>query len=108
MVSILAYPPNFRSSSSRLHYNILIDPWLAGPKSDVAGWFSTQWHAIKSSGETVAELNDLLQEAEALASRVDSAGQKSKRSRNARSDYPQHPSYIDAVVVSHEFTDHCG
>ena len=45
----LAYPPNFRSSSGRLRYNTLIDPGLAGPQSDVAGWFSTQWHAIKSS-----------------------------------------------------------
>jgi hypothetical protein len=73
----------------------------------MAGWFSTQWHAIKSSVQTIAELNDLLQEVEGLASRVDSAGQKSKRSQNAHSDYSQHPSYIDAVVVSHEFTDHC-
>jgi len=104
----LAYPPNFRSSSGRLRYNILIDPWLAGPQSGVAGWFSTQWHAIKSSVQTVAELDVLLQEVEVLASRLDSAGQKSKRSRNARSNCPQHPSYIDAVVVSHEFTDHCG
>ena|ERR1700722_5827489 len=75
----LAYPPNFISSSGRLRYNILIDSWLAGPRSDAAGWFSTQWHAIKSSVQTVAEFNDLLQEVEALASRVESAGQKSKR-----------------------------
>jgi hypothetical protein len=82
MVSIPRISSEFQIG--RLHYNILIDPWLAGPQSDVAGWVSTQWHAIKSIVQTVAELNDLLQEVEALASRVDSAEQKSKRSRNTR------------------------
>jgi hypothetical protein len=101
----LAYPPDARPSSGRLRYNILIDPWLAGPQSDVAGWFSTQWHAIESSVQTVAELNNHLAVAELLASNADSIGRKNRRvEKNVPNGAPQ-ASYIDAVVVSHEFTD---
>ena len=102
-----AYPSHARPSSARLRYNVLIDPWLAGPQSDVAGWFSTQWHTIKSSVQTVAELNDHLEQVETLASRAELTGKKNKRGRKSETNGATHASYIDAVVVSHEFTDHC-
>lgn len=92
----LAYPLHVRSLSGRLRYNILINPWLVGPQSDVAGWFSTQWHAIKSSVQTIAELNYHLEALETLESKGGPVKNQDKRG-----------SYIDAVVVSHEFTDHC-
>jgi L-ascorbate metabolism protein UlaG (beta-lactamase superfamily) len=50
--------------------NILLDPWLQGPQSDIFTWFSTQWHQ-----ETCAKIAAL----------------------------PP----IDAILISHPFTDHC-
>jgi hypothetical protein len=85
----LPYPEHVSPPSNRSHYNILIDPWLDGPQEDVASWFSKQWHLIKSSVRTVADLNDILGDAEA----------------SSRQDRPE--SFIDAVAISHEFTDHC-
>lgn len=101
----LAYPTSARPPSGRLRYNILIDPWLAGPQSDVAGWFSTQWHAIRSSVQSVAELSESLEAVEFLASQAESIRQKNKRSQKSAPNCTPQLSYIDAVVVSHEFTD---
>jgi hypothetical protein len=101
----LAYPSNAGPSSGRLRYNILIGPWLAGPQSVVAGWLSTQWHAIKSSVQTVAELNEHLKAVEFLASQAESRSRTSKSCRKRATNGIPQPSYIDAVVVSHEFTD---
>lgn len=103
----LAYPSHARPPSGRLRYNILLDPWLTGPQSDVGRWFSTQWHAIESSVRTVAELNDHLEAVETLVSRVEPRGRKNKRGRKSDTNGARHASYIDAVVVSHEFSDHC-
>lgn len=93
----IPYPENTIPPPGRFFFNILIDPWLQGPQSDVARWFSTQWHAIKSSVATIAELNAILAETEAVCSE--------SQSTNTEVEKPR--SYIDAVAVSHEFTDHC-
>ena len=88
------------SSAGRRRFNILIDPWLSGGQSDVAYWFSTQWHSIPSSVHTIAELQEMLQEIESLAhtrAAEDLSGQ----------DVVTKDSLIDLVVISHEFTDHC-
>jgi hypothetical protein len=102
----LPYPEDAISPPQRSRFNILIDPWLQGPQSDVAGWFSTQWHKIKSSVQTIQELNDLLRDREdhklrtkATAAREDSEGSNTSGSPAGN--------YIDAVICSHEFTDHC-
>jgi hypothetical protein len=79
----LPYPASVAAPRGRSHFNILLDPWLQGPQSDVAWWFSTQWHVVAPSVSTIADLEAALGEAEGEGSRV------------------------DAVVVSHEFTDHC-
>lgn len=76
------------TSKGRSRYNILIDPWLQGPQSDVASWFSTQWHVVTPTVQTMKELEGLLAELE--------DGDEGKPS-----------SYIDCVAISHEFTDHC-
>ena len=73
--------------NSRSHYNILIDPWFRGRQSDVAFWFSSQWHAIRSSIQTIAQLNKFL----GVTQNTDDCV----------------TNLIDAVIVSHEFTDHC-
>lgn len=85
------------SQNGRTFFNILIDPWLQGPQSDVASWFSTQYHAIQSSVQTIEELENSLRETHRLAT----------SGINIGAHWEQPTTYIDAVVISHEFTDHC-
>ncbi|KAK9418447.1 putative Metallo-beta-lactamase domain-containing protein [Seiridium unicorne] len=89
----LPYPPSTERSARRTRYNILLDPWFQGPQSDVASWFSTQWHLVAPSVQTIEELNGLLAEVE----------------QDDTQEESQHLSatYIDVVAISHEFTDHC-
>ncbi|KAL8303356.1 hypothetical protein RB600_007001 [Gaeumannomyces tritici] len=86
--------------AGRSRFNLLLDPWLQGPQSDVASWFSTQWHVTEPSVATIAELNDAFRELEGEdAAAVEDEGQGDAEGAP--------PCFIDAVVVSHEFTDHC-
>ncbi|KAI1854117.1 hypothetical protein JX266_001258 [Neoarthrinium moseri] len=89
----LPYPPSSQPPAGRSRFNILLDPWLQGPQSDVASWFSTQWHIVTPCIETIEELNQILAEAE----------------QGGASNESQYPlkCYIDVVTISHEFTDHC-
>ena len=100
----LPYPPGTERPSGRTRWNIIFDPWLIGAQSDVAYWFSRQWHAVASSVETMAELNDLLREIEKMA-QIDASNQVERNHDHLDRDSKR--SYIDAVVISHEFTDHC-
>jgi hypothetical protein len=75
----------------RIYYNILIDPWLAGPQSDVAKWFSQQWHADESALSSIKDVEDLIWDIEKAAG---GGVEKDEGS-------------IDAVAICHEFTDHC-
>lgn len=86
----LPYPRGTTPPPGRTHFNILVDPWLQGPQSDVAWWFSTQWHVVPPSIATIQDLNSSLRELE---------------TRGADAGSPT--SYIDVVAISHEFTDHC-
>jgi hypothetical protein len=106
----LPYPENAICPTQRCRFNVLFDPWLKGPQSDVAGWFSTQWHKIQSSVQTIEELNRVLGEREELE--LSAYGRNSmKSSRKCPSGSttigPCLRNYIDVVVISHEFTDHC-
>ncbi len=100
----LPYPPNTKRPPGRSRWNVVFDPWLAGPQSDVAYWFSQQWHAVASSVQTMAELNDLLREIEKIT-QLDAPISGERILDNFDPDPKR--SYIDAVVISHEFTDHC-
>ena len=89
----------------RLYYNVLIDPWLKGPQSDLARWFSQQWHATESKFGSIAEVEELAREIELLGSgdkRIRQA--KVKKNQEKTSDTK---GAIDVVAISHEFTDHC-
>lgn len=89
-VSVTTSPRSNPKSKAprRSRYNILVDPWLQGPQSDVAAWFSTQWHVVAPAVQTIKELDEAL------------AGLEDGTSRDGYS-------YIDCVAISHEFTDHC-
>ncbi|KXJ88208.1 hypothetical protein Micbo1qcDRAFT_111143, partial [Microdochium bolleyi] len=93
----LPVPPSPSTSATttttRSHFNVLLDPWLQGPQSDVASWFSTQWHIVAPTVKTIAELQNILRQLE----HDDNDGNNDDKTS----------SYIDAVTISHEFTDHC-
>lgn len=103
----LPRPTDPKSLSGRRWYNILIDQWFQGPQNDVASWFSSQWHAVQSSVQTIAELNSLLLEIEIL----DYTWQAHNQQREWQSEDipPRYASvdrplsnFIDVVVISHE------
>ncbi|GKT47756.1 uncharacterized protein ColSpa_07937 [Colletotrichum spaethianum] len=87
----LPYPPSITPPSGRRRFNILLDPWLQGPQTDVASWFSTQWHVVEPSVNTMDQLNSILAGLE--------EGAEGSKVTNS--------SYVDLVAMSHEFTDHC-
>ena len=101
----LPYPPDAERPPGRSRWNVIFDPWLTGGQSDVAYWFSQQWHAVASSVQTMAELNDLLKGIEEMAQFSDAP--VSGRRNHDHVDQESKRSYIDAVIISHEFTDHC-
>ncbi|KAF2735750.1 hypothetical protein EJ04DRAFT_464231 [Polyplosphaeria fusca] len=88
---------------NRVYYNILIDPWFVGGQSDVARWFSQQFHAIESAVKSIAEVEELAREIEILAGGL-RLGKGRTSNKDAGADLK---TFIDAVVISHEFTDHC-
>ena len=100
----LPYPSDMERPPGRSRWNVIFDPWFTGGQSDVAYWFSQQWHAVASSVQTMAELNDLLREIEKMAQLNASIPGKQDHSFL---DQDAKRSYIDAVIISHEFTDHC-
>lgn len=98
-------PHNAVKRGARFYYNILIDPWLRGGQSDVASWFSQQFHATPSSVQSIGGVEELIREIEILTSglRLGAGRQTNKELDEIAFD----ETLIDAVAVSHEFSDHC-
>ncbi|KAK4950962.1 hypothetical protein LTR10_010955 [Elasticomyces elasticus] len=96
-------PESAVRNGGRFYYNILIDPWFQGTQTDFAAWFSRQWHATKSAVGSIAELEELAWESEVLTAGLRTGS--SSRKSNAAVEHEQ--TFIDALVISHEFTDHC-
>lgn len=101
-------------AETRTRFNILVDPWLQGPQSDVAAWFSTQWHVVPPAVLTIVELNAALAELEdgppspsPSPPPAAAAEEEEEGSEGGSSSTTTTASYIDAVAISHEFTDHC-
>jgi len=94
---LLQIPRPALPTAGRAYFNILIDPWFKGPQADVASWFSQQSHAIASAVGSIAEVEELIL-------RVENAF-----AGDSFSDINEElgASVIDALVISHEFTDHC-
>ena len=99
----LPYPYDIVPPRGRSYFNILIDPWLKGSQVDVASWFSKQWHSTKSSVMTIMELNEQLREIDKLSN------EQVNRARIYERECGESiaESFIDVVIISHEFTDHC-
>ncbi|KAI4255339.1 MAG: hypothetical protein LQ352_002625 [Teloschistes flavicans] len=103
----LLYPEGSSRPAGRYLYNVLIDPWLQGPQSDLAAWFSQQWHVVDSSVQTIADLTSCLRDAESFAGRSRPVSSEQSDAFPGPKLGNQSLSYIDVVVISHEFTDHC-
>jgi len=99
-------PTTALKRGGRYYFNILIDPWLSGPQSDVAKWFSQQWHATESKIGSIAAVEELLRQSEILAGDIRPEGQKTFNGGETQ-EAASSGSFVDVVVISHEFTDHC-
>lgn len=95
----IPYPRKAPNHKIRKYFHILIDPWLQGSQSDVAKFFSQQWHNEGSSVKTIAGVEESIRGIERAA-----LGNDDNEMNDDNMDDSE--SLIDAVVVSHEFTDH--
>ncbi|KAL5315198.1 hypothetical protein ACEPPN_017849 [Leptodophora sp. 'Broadleaf-Isolate-01'] len=116
----IPYPESAPSSSGEIYYHILIDPWLRGGQSDVAKFFSQQWHVEESAVQTIAEVEDVVKGIEDVAKghipytppqglSVDSDIYEEINAEDQTVEEAQPTSTkspIDAILISHEFTDH--
>ncbi|TVY16875.1 hypothetical protein LARI1_G006324 [Lachnellula arida] len=106
---LLSLPiPSSKPTNTRIYNHILIDPWLRGGQSDVAWFFSQQWHATPSACQSIDDVERIIQAIEAAAAEdtselVDGELLSPKQDSHAPDKIGN---YIDAVIVSHEFTDH--
>ncbi len=100
----LPRPASASKRTGRNYYNVLIDPWLSGAQAIGASWFAQQWHAVDSAVKSIGEVEELAREIEILA-----GGLRLGHGRpwNGTEDASEIRTFLDAVVVSHEFTDHC-
>lgn len=102
----LPRPESAIRNGARFYYNILIDPWLQGGQSDLASWFSQQWHATASAVGSIAALEELLAEMEILASDLTRKSRKNKGTIVEEGGGGE-TTFLDCISISHEFTDHC-
>lgn len=89
---------------NRIYYHILIDPWLRGSQSDVAKFFSQQWHKDPSALQTIVDLEDAIRGIEEVGLGNEKLAKPHTRERI--NGVEEKENWIDAVIVSHEFTDH--
>jgi hypothetical protein len=95
-------------TASRRWYNILLDPWLTGSQSDVASWFSKQSHVVEPALGGIGEVEQFCRKVEELSAARNPGGADAAGIDGGESDGEQPAlSLIDAVAISHEFTDHC-
>ncbi|PQE24757.1 major facilitator superfamily protein [Rutstroemia sp. NJR-2017a BVV2] len=114
----IPYPAGVENKKARKYFHILIDPWLRGGQSDVAAFFSQQWHATPSAVQTTSELEVLIEGIEendaspSTNTQSPQNGQKANvQTDEADSDRDGTPprdteTYLNAIIISHEFTDH--
>jgi hypothetical protein len=82
-----------RAKGPRLFYNILIDPWLAGPDINFFAFFHEQHHGEESAAKDIAEVEKFLGDIERLA-------RKYRDDASVSEDKPTPISFIDVVSVS--------
>lgn len=86
---LISLPYPSPSENGKSYYHILLDPWLSGPQSDVAAFFSRQWHVELPSVQNQQDLEDTIW-------RIENKEKNKERTVIG----------IDIIAISHEFTDH--
>lgn len=99
-------PEHATRRGGRVYYNLLIDPWLSGTQVDVTRWLSKQWHVVEPRLPSIAAVEEMLREIEILASGL-RLGKGRESNSNEIEEHGAVETFIDAVAISHEFTDHC-
>lgn len=89
---------------SRIYFNVVIDPWFRGGQSDIASWFSRQYHATPSAIQSFTELEDLIRGVER---RAPAKARGVVLEDGTTQENGETSSLIDLVAISHEFSDHC-
>jgi len=116
----IPYPSTHPSENGQIYYHILVDPWLKGGQSDVAPFFSTQWHKEESAAQTIQDVENILEGIEEVARGdqhatqdgdvivVDTGSEEDSilAKAVAKEVEGKSKSTVDVVLVSHEFTDH--
>lgn len=102
MIRLLQFPWP-QHPLSHTYYNLLIDPWFKGVQIDYFSWFSRQRHAVRPAVESIEDLNNYLADIENIIHERCSPLAHSRPDAMAKGKNP----YIDAILISHEFTDHC-
>lgn len=100
----IPYPDTVLRDLGRIYYNILLDPRLGTPQTEIGGWFSSAWHtSTESRWRTIAEVEELIGEREddVVVGRTGRPKKKVRRPKGRKK------SLIDAVIVSHEGGGHC-
>lgn len=90
-----------RSRSKRKYFSIILDPWLKGTQTDVHKYLSRQTHLYESVFQSMVEIEEFIERVESIHS-----GQKFKGKGKADAE-EEGEKWIDLVVNSAEFTDHC-
>lgn len=111
-------PTYSTNPKGRIYWHILVDPWLRGGQSDVAPFFSQQWHKEPSIVQTIEDVENIIRGIEDVAGgepkdRIDAEEdiividtRSEDVKMEGREEAAKEGNWIDAVVVCHEFTDH--
>jgi hypothetical protein len=102
---LLQLPIPSSSVSDRKWFNVILDPWLTGPQSDVASWFSRQWHVEPPACGTISAVEELCAKVEYISQSSSSSSSTSGTATPLKLEKSR--PHIDAIAISHEFTDHC-
>lgn len=85
----------------RLYFNVLMDVWLVGSNLEYTSYFHEQKHTIVPAARDIGEVERFASEIETLARELRHDADM------AKGDGPIPESFIDAVAISQEGTDHC-
>jgi len=97
---LISLPYPSPAEGGRPFYHILLDPWLSGPQSDVAAFFSRQWHLEPPAVQNLQDLEDIIWQIDSGHSEADVSIDGQRPDKEGRSGS------VDLIAISHEFTDH--
>lgn len=94
------------NGEGRKYFHILVDPWFKGGQSDVAPFFSQQWHVEESFVQSVGEVSSVIQKLEDGTFLEEGKVKHEHGDISNQSSREKRENKIDLILISHEFTDH--